>query len=80
MTDADIINKLKQELIPRGSSELVRLFLKDSFYVRETKIKKLIKEIESINIKATLGVEPSELEKLGLKILLDSAYISDLLI
>jgi len=76
MSGRELFTQLRENLQPRGSEPLVRLFLKDSTYVDLAVVKQCINDAESLMTTGLLGQKPTALEKLGLQVLLDSARIS----
>lgn len=78
MTDKEILLKMKETLVPQGSLEVVRVFLKNSTYMEKSFIDGAIKEFEKkVFFHSVLDSEISNLEKLGMMVLLDSSYITD---
>lgn len=75
MSGIDFINIMERTLVPQGTLPLVRLFLKDSSYFSEEFIKSCIQEIERLPMNMALGEKITPLQKLGMYVLLDSAYI-----
>jgi hypothetical protein len=76
----DIINRLKQYLKPQGTEPVVRLFLKRSTYINKKFVDKAIEELEKKLFLAGTDIEPvSNLEKIGMIVLYDSAYMDEFL-
>jgi len=72
--EMSIPERMRANLKPRGTLPVVRLFLNDSFFDVGF-VEKCIAEIEQIPLRAELGEEPSNLERLAYTLLCDSAYI-----
>jgi len=72
---ANDIQQMESMLKPQGTEPVVRLFLKGSSYFDEQFVNDCIKEIKRFPIKLALGEKLSPLQKLGMMVLADSAYI-----
>ncbi len=73
---SDIIQRLRNNLQPKGSAPLVILKpLGVGIEMHSDFVTKCIDELEMVAIRAALGDKPSNLEKLAYQLLLDSAYI-----
>jgi hypothetical protein len=77
MKDQDIIRRLRANLQPKGTAPIVLLRPMDSVGIEMHVdfVTKCIDELEQIIVRAHLGDQPSNLEKLAYQLLLDSAYI-----
>lgn len=74
-SELTIVERLRNELRPRGSLQVVPLHLTNRFFNKEF-VDQCIDEVERIEtIRAALGDTPSALERLALILLCDSAYI-----
>lgn len=73
---SDIIQRLRNNLQPKGSAPLVILKpLGVGIEMHSDFVAKCIDELEMMAVRAELGDKPSNLEKLAYQLLLDSAYI-----
>ena len=73
---SDIIQRLRNNLQPKGSAPLVILKpLGVGIEMHSDFVAKCIDELEMVAVRAELGDKPSNLEKLAYQLLLDSAYI-----
>lgn len=78
MSDIDLFDVMKQELVPQGTKPLVRLFLKGSAYFDAEFVMTAVKLLQSRVQMASAGVYTlNELEILASHVLIDSAYIPD---
>lgn len=76
MTDPTIIDRLRANLDPKGSTPYVILRCSGNMMAMHHEfIIKCIDELEQMPVRAHLGYEPTNLEKLAYQLLLDSAYI-----
>jgi hypothetical protein len=74
--DLHIIERMRQELKPKGTAPLVILRpLGIGIEMHADFVSKCIDELERIQLLGMVGEEPSNLEKLAFQLLLDSAYI-----
>jgi hypothetical protein len=71
----DIIERLRNNLQPRGTAPVVRLRLAGYGMFNSDFVSKCIDDLEKIPLRAHLGEYPSNLEKLAYQLLLDSAHI-----
>ena len=69
-----VIQELKDKLKPQGGATFVPLYLNDKWF-NERFINLCVGEIERMEIRNVLGQPATNLEKLGLILLLDSAGI-----
>jgi len=77
-TQKEIIDRLKKVLVPQGTEPLVRLFLNRATYVDKKYVESAIDEFERhIFLGGTLPL--SNLERIGIMVLCDSAYMDDFL-
>lgn len=72
---ANDIQQMECMLKPQGSKPVVRLFLKGSSYFDEKFVNACIKELKRLPIITAMGENISPLQKLGMIVLADSAYI-----
>lgn len=72
--DMTVTERMRHHLQPRGTAPVVRLDLNDRFFHVDF-INKCIDELEKMPLRAALGEQPSNLEKLAYTLLCDSAYI-----
>ena len=70
-----ITEQMRRALKPRGTANISRLQMDDPF-VDYNFVLKCIDELEKIPVRAALGDNPSNLEKLAYMLLCDSAFIS----
>lgn len=70
-----IVSRLRAALQPQGTAPIVQLDLNGCGLFNLDFITKCIDEIERMDIRIALGDKPTELEKLAIQLLLDSAYI-----
>lgn len=73
-SEMTLIEKLRNNLQPRGSLPVVGLHLDEQFFDARF-IEECIKELETMVIRAEFGFAPTNLEKLAYALLLDSANI-----
>lgn len=74
--DMTLIERLRNELQPKGTAPIVGLHTNRSgIWMHKEFVDKCIDELEQIELLALLGEQPSNLEKLAFQLLLDSAYI-----
>ena len=71
----DIIKRLRNNLQPLGTANVVRLHLAGYGMFDSDFVSSCIDDLEKIAIQAELGVLPSNLEKLAYHLLLASAHI-----
>lgn len=71
----NIVSRLRAELKPQGTAPVVQLQLANCGMFHYDFVTKCIDEIEQMNIRIALGNFPTELEKLAIHLLMDSAYI-----
>lgn len=74
--DQDIIAQMKAELAPQGTAPLVRLFLREASYFKKEFVDACIKEMETLPARAAVDSKISALEKLAVRVLVDSAYLN----
>lgn len=72
----DIIQRLRANLQPKGTAPIVILHtLGVGIEMHTDFVNKCIDELERMPMRAAVGEEPTNLEKLAYQLLLDSAYI-----
>ena len=72
----DIIQRLRNNLQPRGTAPIVILrTLGVGIEMHSDFVNKCIDELEQMPMRAALGETPTNLEKLAYQLLLDAAYI-----
>ena len=72
----DIIQRLRNNLQPKGTAPIVILrTLGVGIEMHPDFVNKCIDELEKMPMRAALGEEPTNLEKLAYQLLLDAAYI-----
>lgn len=74
MNDQEIIQRLRDTLVPAGTSPVVRLFFQNAYFSHDF-VKECIDEVEKLQIGVILGVPATALQRLAMNALLDSAYI-----
>ena len=72
---ANDIQQMELMLKPQGTEPVVKLFLKGSSYFDEKFVNECIEEMKRIPIITAMGEKLSPLQKLGIFVLTDSAYI-----
>jgi hypothetical protein len=78
MTVKETIDWMRNALTPKGTEPVVRIFLEKNTYMDENFIKQAIKEFETkLILESGLNEPPSALEKIGMMVLSDSAYLCD---
>lgn len=70
-----IIERLRNQLQPRGTAPIVQLFIAKYGYFDKDFVHECIDELEKIPMRVACGDKPTVLEKLAYQVLLDSAYI-----
>ena len=76
MTGSEMIRQMREVLQPKGTADLVGLRLDSACYVRSAFVTECINEIENIALMAeALGEPATALQKLGIMVLKESAYI-----
>jgi hypothetical protein len=70
-----IFDQLRDALQPRGSANIVRLFLNGSAYFEKEFVDRCIEELENIPVMNAVGQPASPLQVLAFYVLRDSAYI-----
>lgn len=75
MVNYDIIQRMRDNLQPRGTAPVVQLHLAGYGMFHKEFVDKCIDELERMHIRVALGDMPSNLEKLAYELLKDSAYI-----
>jgi hypothetical protein len=70
-----LIERLRNNLQPRGTAPLVKLQLKGAAMFNKEFVDKCLDELERMPMRAAVGNGPTDLEKLAYQVLLDSAYI-----
>jgi hypothetical protein len=73
-SEMTLIEKLRNNLQPKGSLQVVGLHLNDRFFDAAF-INECIADLETLQIRAELGDRATSLEKLAAALLMDSAYI-----
>lgn len=73
-SEMTLIEKLRNNLQPRGSLQVVGLHLNDRFFDAAF-INECIADLEAMEMRAELGDRVTSLEKLAYTLLMDSAYI-----
>jgi len=73
--ELDIIQTLKNRLVPHGTLPVVRLFLDNATYFDNEFISACISEFERIPMQMALDQPISALQQLALHVLMDSAYL-----
>lgn len=76
MTAQEQIQQMREVLRPKGTADLVGLRLNPACYVQTELVNDAIDEIERIAMTVALGGEVSALQKLGIMLLKDSAYLT----
>ena len=74
-SEMTLVEKLRNNLRPKGTAPVVQLRLNGYGMFNSEFINKCIDELEMIPMRAVLGEQPSNLEKLAYQLLCDSAYI-----
>ena len=71
-----VFDLMRAALLPNGSAPLVRLFMRDASYFDVTYVQRLVDVAQSRVGVAAMGLdELNDLERLGLQVLMDSAYL-----
>lgn len=75
--DRELLAQMREALRPQGTAPVVRLFLRDNTYYDEAYVKEILADLATKLTLIHAGLEDklSPLEKLGVQVLLDSAYI-----
>ena len=73
-SEMTLIEKLRNNLQPRGTLPVVGLHLNERFFDAGF-INSCIDELDRMTARAAVGDKPSNLEKLAYTLLMDSAYI-----
>lgn len=77
ITDSNFFEQLRIALRPKGTSPIVRLFLRDNSYYKEPYVQECIDELEhKINLVSAGLHEFTNLERLSINVLMDSSYMS----
>ena len=75
-SEMTVIEKMRNNLRPQGTAPIVMLHTNGSgLWLNHEFVTTCIDELERMPMKAALGQEPSNLEKLAYMLLCDSAYI-----
>lgn len=72
--ELSVIERMRNNLRPRGTAPVVGLQLNNRFFNKEF-IDQCVDELEKVALRAQLGEMPNPLEKLAYTLLCDSAYI-----
>ena len=75
MENESATQRMREVLAPRGSLKSVRLHLNNYGYVDPDFVRRCLDEVDMLSMKQMLGENPSNLEKLAVMLLIDSAYI-----
>jgi hypothetical protein len=70
-----LIERLRNNLQPRGTAPLVSLHLKSASIFNKEFVDQCLDELERMPMRAAVGDGPTNLERLAYQLLLDSAYI-----
>jgi hypothetical protein len=73
--DMTLIERLRNNLQPRGTAPLVQLRLNGVAMFNKEFVDLCLDELEKMPMRAAVGDGPTNLEKLAYQLLLDSAYI-----
>jgi polyphosphate kinase len=73
--DMTLIERLRNNLQPRGTAPLVRLRINGVGMFNKEFVDLCLDELERMPMRAAVGDGPTNLEKLAYQLLLDSAYI-----
>ena len=73
--DITLIERLRNNLQPRGTAPLVQLRLNGVAMFNKEFVDLCLDELEKMPMRAAVGDGPTNLEKLAYQLLLDSAYI-----
>jgi hypothetical protein len=76
MNDKEIIQEMRETLVAVGDASLVKLTLVNGFFT-EAFVKDCINSISMMNVRIMLGENPSPLERLAIRVLMDSANIAN---
>lgn len=74
MADNEILQQMRDVLVPKGSADLVRLGKTEMFF-ESGFVKSCLNELSRMRILAVLGEEASPLQKLAYEVLKSSAFI-----
>jgi hypothetical protein len=75
MKEMSVTQKMRCALVPGGTLPVVKLHLNNHGYVNHDLILRCLDEIDKLPMKQALGEPLSELERLAIMLLMDSAYI-----
>ena len=75
METKSITHIMRAQLVPQGTLPAVKLRLNNYGYVNHDFILRCLDEIDRLPMKQVLGEPTSELERLAIMLLMDSAYI-----
>jgi hypothetical protein len=75
MEEKSITQRMRCALVPKGTLPAVKLRLNNYGYVNHDLILRCLDEIDKLPMKQALGEPLSELERLAIMLLMDSAYI-----
>jgi hypothetical protein len=75
MEEISLTKIMRCKLVPQGTLPAVKLHLNNYGYVNHDFILRCLDEIDKLPMKQALGEPPSELERLAIMLLMDSAYI-----
>jgi hypothetical protein len=73
--DMTLIERLRNNLHPRGTAPVVQLHLAGYGMFNSDFVSKCLDELEQMPMRAAVGDGPTNLEKLAYQLLMDSAYI-----
>ena len=73
--DMTLIERLRNNLQPRGTAPVVQLHLAGYGMFNKEFVDLCLDELEKMPMRAAVGDGPTNLEKLAYQLLLDSAYI-----
>jgi len=75
METMSVTQRMRNILVPQGTMPVVKLQLSNYGYVNHDMVLKCLDEIDRLPLKQVLGENPSELERLAIMLLMDSAHI-----
>lgn len=73
--EQSLTQRMREELVPQGTSQVVKLQLGNLGYIDYPFVLKCIDEIDGLHVRHALGDPISNLERLAIMLLMDSAYI-----
>lgn len=72
----NLFDRMRADLRPQGTAPLVRLFIRDSSYYDVGFVERAVERARSRASTVAAGLDEfNELEQLGMRVLLDSAYL-----